>query len=162
MPELNWALVVFSLWQFLHYQKQNLGVASLMAAALGAPKLSRWERRAIMVSGLAGLSALVSRPTLLEIWVGVSNPWGFRVATIVFFVSALAGVVMIMSRPVAHRPSGLVCGVTTSSFFFLPVFVFSSPYAAVSGMVLAHGLQYLVLMGWMAANSFGSSSSISA
>ena len=31
--------------------------------------------------------------------------------------------------------------------FFAPVFLFHSPYAAVGGMTIAHGLQYLVLVG---------------
>jgi len=35
--------------------------------------------------------------------------------------------------------------------FFLPVFVFPSPYAAVGGMTVAHGLQYLLLLGLVAA-----------
>jgi hypothetical protein len=33
-----------------------------------------------------------------------------------------------------------------SLLFFLPVFVFRSPYAAVAGLTVAHGLQYLFLM----------------
>ncbi len=35
--------------------------------------------------------------------------------------------------------------------FPLPIFVFGSPYAAVAGMTMAHGLQYLLLMGLVAA-----------
>jgi hypothetical protein len=33
----------------------------------------------------------------------------------------------------------------TSLVLSLPVFVFSSPYAAVAGLTIAHGLQYLLL-----------------
>jgi hypothetical protein len=35
--------------------------------------------------------------------------------------------------------------------FFLPVFVFANPYAAVAGLVVAHGGQYLVILGLVAA-----------
>ena len=35
--------------------------------------------------------------------------------------------------------------------FPLPIFVFGSPYAAVAGMTMAHGLQYLLLLGLVAA-----------
>ena len=35
--------------------------------------------------------------------------------------------------------------------FPLPIFLFSSPYAAVAGMTMAHGLQYLLLIGLVAA-----------
>src|SRR5207245_2293373 len=34
----------------------------------------------------------------------------------------------------------------TCVLFFLPAFVFASPYAAVGGMTIAHGLQYLLLV----------------
>ncbi len=34
--------------------------------------------------------------------------------------------------------------------FSLPVFLFTSPYAAVGGMTIAHGLQYLLLVGLIA------------
>jgi hypothetical protein len=37
--------------------------------------------------------------------------------------------------------------------FCLPVFVFGSPYAAVGGMTVAHGMQYLLLVGLVAAGS---------
>jgi hypothetical protein len=35
--------------------------------------------------------------------------------------------------------------------FFAPVFLFSSPYAAVAGVVLAHGFQYLLIVALVAA-----------
>jgi hypothetical protein len=34
--------------------------------------------------------------------------------------------------------------------FFAPVFLFHSPYAAVAGMTIAHGFQYLILVGLVA------------
>ena len=34
----------------------------------------------------------------------------------------------------------------TGLLFPLPIFVFTSPYAAVGGMTIAHGLRYLILM----------------
>jgi hypothetical protein len=43
--------------------------------------------------------------------------------------------------------------------FFLPVFVFTSPYAAVGGLTIAHGAQYLLLMShlaWAGGNVEGS------
>ena len=35
--------------------------------------------------------------------------------------------------------------------FSLPIFLFTSPYAAVAGLTIAHGLQYLLLMSLLAA-----------
>ena len=37
--------------------------------------------------------------------------------------------------------------------FFVPVLVTNRPFAALGGLVVAHGLQYLVLMGMVAARS---------
>jgi hypothetical protein len=38
----------------------------------------------------------------------------------------------------------------SSLLFFVPVFVFGNPYAAVAGLVVAHGGQYLVIVGLIA------------
>ena len=43
----------------------------------------------------------------------------------------------------------------TSLCFAAPVFAFRSPYAAVGGMTIAHGLQYLVLVGLVATGRGG-------
>ncbi|MDE3129880.1 MAG: hypothetical protein KGL16_01905, partial [Acidobacteriota bacterium] len=51
------------------------------------------------------------------------------------------------------RPSGFCVVYVTSVCFAAPVFAFRSPYAAVGGMTIAHGLQYLVLVGLVAAGA---------
>ena len=51
------------------------------------------------------------------------------------------------ARPLEHLSSPPT---RWRSCFFFPVFVFRSPFAAVSGMVIAHGLQYLWVQGAMA------------
>ena len=43
----------------------------------------------------------------------------------------------------------------TSLCFVVPVFAFRSPYAAVGGMTIAHGLQYLLLIGLVAGGDRG-------
>ena len=43
----------------------------------------------------------------------------------------------------------------TSLVFSLPVFCFRSPYAAVAGLTIAHGLQYLLLTALVAAGGGG-------
>lgn len=53
-------------------------------------------------------------------------------------------------RPGAERPAGFIAVYLTSLLFGLPAFVFASPYAAVGGMTLAHGLQYLLLISLIA------------
>ncbi len=41
----------------------------------------------------------------------------------------------------------------TCLLFFVPAFVFGSPYAAVGGMTIAHGLQYLLLVAMIAGGA---------
>ena len=52
-------------------------------------------------------------------------------------------------RARAERPPGYCVVSLTSLCFFAPVFLFHSAYAAVAGMTIAHGVQYLVLVGMM-------------
>lgn len=50
-----------------------------------------------------------------------------------------------------QRPAGFCAVYGISLAFWLPVFAFGSPYAAVAGLTIAHGLQYLLLVGLVAA-----------
>jgi hypothetical protein len=60
-----------------------------------------------------------------------------------------------MRRPSAQRPAGFTVMYVMALLFSVPVFVFGSPYAAVGGMTAAHGMQYLLLLGLVAAGSGG-------
>ncbi len=56
-------------------------------------------------------------------------------------------------RPTADRPPGFGAMYAVALLFPLPVFLFTSPYAAVAGMTMAHGLQYLLLVALVAAGT---------
>ena len=143
---LRWLLLGFFAWQFFHFQKQNLGLAAIAGVSSGAGSLRGPERRAITVAGVAGIVALVSHPELLQVAVDPRLRWVFPAAALVFAGATVAGV-HAMSRREPHERSGALLAVYAMSLlFFLPVFVFRSPYAAVAGLTVAHGLQYLLLM----------------
>jgi hypothetical protein len=147
---LQWALLAYFAWQFFHYQKQNLGMAALAASAYRAASLTRGERRALLAAGLAGIGGLLSHPGLLQLAVRpVLRPL-FPMTAALFAVAVAAGVLLLARRPRAQRPAGFCAVYLGSLIFSLPVFVFGSPYAAVAGMTIAHGLQYLLLMGLVA------------
>jgi hypothetical protein len=57
------------------------------------------------------------------------------------------GVVALLRRTPSQRPVAYGAAYLMALTFSLPIFVFGSPYAAVAGMTIAHGLQYLVLVG---------------
>ena len=152
-PVLYWLLLPYFGWQFFHYQKQNLGIAALTASSLQVPPLRTGERRALIAAGLAGIAALLARPGLLQLPLRTVVPALFPLAAVGFAVSLAAGATCLLRRSPAQRPAGFCLAYLTSLAFSLPVFAFTSPYAAVAGLTIAHGLQYLLLMGMLAAGS---------
>jgi hypothetical protein len=173
---MEWLLLPYFAWQFFHYQKQNLGLASLAASAHRVAGLRPAERRALLGAGFAGIAGLLAHPRLLQLPAGLgrsglgrsglgrSGPAGlpglaavYPVALAAFAVAVVAGLTCLARRPADQRPAGLCAAYLSSLGFSLPVFVFSSPYAAVAGMTIAHGLQYLLLVGLVAAGGERSS-----
>lgn len=146
---LTWVLLAFFGWQFFHFQKQNLGVAALAAQATGAGRLGQIERAALTLAGIGGIAALFGRPRLLGLHPGIGLELLVPLGSVVFGAAVLAGSVALARRD--ERPSSYVVVYLVSLFFFVPVFVFDSPFAAVAGITIAHGLQYLLLVGLLAA-----------
>jgi hypothetical protein len=154
----QWLLLPYFCWQFFHYQKQNVGMAALAASALQAPPLRRAERWPLLLAGWASVAALVGTPGLLGLRLPDWDPPALAaivspLATASFAVAVVAGLVAMTRRRRSERPIGLGITYATSLLFCLPVFVFASPYAAVGGMTIAHGLQYLLLVGLVAGSA---------
>ena len=146
---LQWLLLAFFAWQFFHFQKQNLGVAALTARARAAAPLSSAERGALVVTGVGGIVGLLARPGLIALDATPRVEVGFVVGLVVFAGGALFGIACLLGR---ERHDPCVAGVyLLSLLFFAPVWLFHSPYAAVAGLTIAHGLQYLLLMTLVAA-----------
>jgi hypothetical protein len=153
---VTWLLLPFFGWQFFHFAKQNLGMVALAASSSRVPSLSRAERRVLIASGLAGIGGLLAHPALLQLPVNARLGPLFPGCAAAFCIAVAAGAVLLLRRPATHRPAGFCVMYLIALLFSLPVFVFASPYAAVSGMTIAHGMQYLLLMALVAAG--GSSS----
>jgi hypothetical protein len=144
---LGWLLLPYFAWQFFHFQKQNLGVVALAARSHGAPAPGPAERRALMAAGWAGIAGLLLRPGLLQLGVDPGLGALFPAAGAALAGAVAAGVIALVRRPPGERPPGVWAATLVSLLFPLPIFVFRSPYAAVGGMTIAHGLQYLLLVG---------------
>jgi hypothetical protein len=147
----GWLLLGYFAWQFFHFQKQNIGMAALAASSRGVQGLQAAERRAVTLAGVAGIVGLMARPGLLQLRVDPGLGRLFPVAELIFLVAVAAGLRPLASRCAEDRPLGFSVVYLVSLCFSLPVFVFVSPYAAVGGMTIAHGLQYLLLVGLVAA-----------
>lgn len=146
---LQWALLAYFAWQFFHFQKQNLGMAALASVSQGAGSVLRLERLGIIVAGVGGIIGLLCHPELLQLGVEPRLRWLFPGAIVVFIAGVGIGLVALARR--ADRPAGFVTVYLISLLFFLPVFVFTSPYAAVAGLTVAHGFQYLLIVGLVSA-----------
>jgi hypothetical protein len=150
---LEWLLLPFVCWQFFHFQKQNLGLSALAASSYGARPLSTTERRALTGAGSAGILGLVAHPNLVQLKIGAGARALFPVAGLLFAAAVVLGLASLLRRPKVERPAGFCAMFVVALLFSLPVFAFGSPYAAVGGMTVAHGFQYLLLVGLVAAGS---------
>jgi hypothetical protein len=147
---LAWGLLPYYAWQFFHFQKQNLGLAALAASSRRVASLRPAERRAMLIAGYAGIAGLVAHPGLLQLRIDPGLGRLYPAAAAVFATAVGAGIAAAVRRPAADGAFWFHVVYLISLGFFLPVFVFRSPYAAVGGMTIAHGLQYLVLIGLVA------------
>lgn len=152
---MTWLLLGFFAWQFFHFQKQNLGVAALAAKANGAGRLSTLERRALTGAGVGGIAALLGHPDLLQLHLPRALAVLFPLGEAIFAVAVVGGLVALLRRRRTERAPAFVAVYLCSLLFFLPVFLFRSPYAAVAGLTIAHGLQYLLLVGLLSGAPTG-------
>ena len=153
----GWLLLPYFGWQFFHYQKQNLGIASLAASAQRVRSLLPAERRPLLLAGAAAIAALAARPGLLGLRLAPPEPATalFPLAAAAYAVAVAAGLAALVRRPASQRPAAFCITYLTCLFFSLPAFAFSSPYAAVGGMTVAHGMQYLLLIALVAGGGPG-------
>lgn len=144
------ALLFYFVWQTWHYQRQNFGVASFMMRAGQQVPLSSKEKLPMQLAVAAAILALVKlydlgnglvqSPVVHVIWIAAACLQGIAVLT------ALTVAFSIRRQQGAARRI-LVIGLGT--LFFLPSFLYTNPIDAVLSYALAHGLQYLVFMGYI-------------
>ncbi|HVS69195.1 MAG TPA: hypothetical protein VHE56_11630 [Mycobacteriales bacterium] len=149
--EVSVLLLGYFAWQLVHYQKQNLGLAALAAAAAGARSLTKIERRALSLTAAAGALELALRPHLLQLrladpdgsWVGPAR----GLALVGYLGAVVAGLTAVLARTSGQRPASLVVLYLIGLAFPAPIFLFATPYATVGVLTIAHGLQYLLITG---------------
>jgi hypothetical protein len=144
---LNQLLLLYFGWQFWHYHRQNYGLAALAASSQGINRVSTLERRALMATGSAGVTGVLSQPALLGLTSAGTLRFTLPIAATLFVAGGFGGMALLLRRPQEQRPAVFCAGYLMALLFFGPVFVFTAPYAAVGSLVIAHGLQYLMLTG---------------
>jgi hypothetical protein len=148
-------LLTFFAWQFSHFQRQNLGLVVAVGARWNAPPLKLWERKIVILAGWCGIAQLLAHPALL----GVSGhvlPSSFPGATAIGLVAVAGWACCLAATALSvKRPAPVSASYVSAVFFVAPLFLFHTPLAAVSGLVVAHGLQYIWTVGWRSQASGG-------
>lgn len=146
---LSSLLLGFFVWQFSHFQRQNLGLVKLITNKWEAEPLGNTEGRLVTIVGWCGIAALIARPALLGL-AGVNLPIVENGVVVhlaaMVFATCTAAVVVGALR--SRRPLPVSASYLLAVLFIAPVFLFHSAQAAVTGMVVAHGLQYLWIVRW--------------
>lgn len=147
-------------WQFWHYQRQNLGMVALVTSSHRIASLTRDERRALMGAGAAGVVGLVAHPQLLGLNVHLPPQPMWGIAGVSFAASTAYGLTLLGRRSRPDRSYAFSTLYVLSLLFWAPMFMFRSPYAAVGGMTIAHGFQYLLMVGLVLAGPRSNSSRV--
>lgn len=146
----GWLLLGFLSWQLWHYQKQNVGLLSFVAAGTGSGPLSVWERRTVMLSAVAGILGFFSlNPVGLPGW-SEAFARAHELGGIVYLLSPIALAITIVKVPTLRSHPLRLGFLLIGAAFFLPTFLFDNATSATLGYAIAHGLQYLVFMGVVA------------
>jgi hypothetical protein len=150
--QMAWILLPYFGWQFLHFQRQNVGMIALATKALDLKGPGPADRAPLLLSAGVGTVGLVAHPALLQLQLATHVGALFGPAFGLNIVALAAGVRALAQRHPDDRRPGYCVVYLSSLCFFLPIFLFRSPYAAVAGMTIAHGVQYLLLVGLIAGS----------
>lgn len=139
--------MVFIGWLLWHYQKQNLGLLSFVAAGSDGVPLSPWERRTLMLTGVAGVAGVFSATQVAPAWLAREAALLHQLGGLLYLLVPVAAALAIV-RSASLRTNRLrLFFFLLGAAFYLPVYLFADPVSAITGSATAHGLQYLVFMG---------------
>jgi hypothetical protein len=151
-PSLSsYLLIPFFCWQLWHYQKQNVGLLSFVAAGTDGGPLSSWERRTLALSALSGMLGLFQ---LLDIGLpGLFSEFAslHRIGAAILCLLPIAFCLAVVKNPALRTNWLRLTFFLFGTLFFLPLFIFSDFASATLGYALGHGLQYLVFIGFVGA-----------
>jgi hypothetical protein len=144
-------LAGFFSWQLWHYQKQNIGLLSFVAAGTDGVGVSPWERRALAIAAVAGIAGYFSLNAIGLRQFDAALLVVHRIGGILYLaVPVVAGIAVAKNPALRRNPLRLAC-LFFGAAFFLPTFLFDDWISATLSYAVAHGLQYLVFMGFVAA-----------
>lgn len=133
-------------WQLHHFTRQNLGVLSFLLRSARRPPVTREERSLVSLTGVAGILGFAPHYAGLP-GIGPSVQsvlWAAGLITLL-----LAAVRLARVWPSDPLRAAALCGVMG---FYLPLFLYrSNTFTATVAYSAAHGAQYLLMIGHVAA-----------
>lgn len=138
-------------WQIWHYQKQNVGVLSFIAAGTGKVPLSIWERRTLALSAVAGILGFFSVDKIPPASLSELFRQLHQVGLLVYALVPVTFCIALLKTPSLRTNAARLIFFTLGAAFFAPTYLFSDQASALVGYAMAHGLQYIVLMGFISA-----------
>jgi hypothetical protein len=139
------------IWQTHHYTRQNHGILAFVSRAEAVP-VTFVERTAVTLSGVAGVLGMVTIVTPFQTTFLCPFAWQLEAAALSVFVAAVVFYAASLWQRGRQPPLRLAV-TATLMVFYLPLFFFSDPLSAFFTYAIAHGLQYLVFMYFVAAAS---------
>lgn len=150
----RWINLIFAVWLLWHYQRQNWGILSFVARVTSGGSATKLEEAILKIAVVGGIvggikSAGFGAGTAVEAY----GPQAFQLGlAITALVPVLIGAAVATNPALRASPLRL-CTLVGTAAFFLPVFVLGNPESAVLTYGLAHGLQYLVFMSYVAGTA---------
>lgn len=143
-------------WLYFHYQKQNYGLLAFAAASNGQ-RLPPITVKIILLpplaGGLATIPQLLAQGLQTELPLANLQPILHTAAVIVYCIAA---VIMLnlarQNRDLFSRPLVLIFALTAFGFF-LPGLIIQNLDFAFWSYAIAHGLQYLLMVGIVSAQA---------
>lgn len=141
----------YTIWLLWHYQRQNWGIHSFVSRVTSGEPASPLEGWILRLAVIGGLLAGVE---VLDFGFGTAvsryKHESFRVGLAVTALVPLLIVVALVRTPALRRSPGRLAFLCVAGSFFVPVFLFDDNPSAFLTFALAHGLQYLVFMSYVA------------
>jgi len=137
------------IWQTHHYTRQNHGILAFAGQASGAP-IDDDERTAVTLTGVGGVIGALTFVAPYEA-VGLGS-YGWHLHAVALGTWGVGWIYWLLSlrRRRGHGGPMRAALLLVCMLFYAPLFLYEDPVAAVSSYAIAHGLQYLIFMSYVA------------
>lgn len=146
-------MMFYFAWQTYHYQKQNYGILSFIAAATDKIRPSFFEKCVLESSvwlGILGLLKIynLTNDTFLQPF--TTNIYDF--AKYAFWIVPIFYLLSIIKNSLLLKNPLRLLFLALGGVFYLPTFLFTDSSSAILGYALGHGLQYIVFMFFVSSS----------